>query len=253
MTPLEGLRIVVTRAAHQAEELAHLLREQGAAVLLVPVIAIAPPSNPEPLRAAARSDKYDWIIFTSANAVSAFAQELRRMKKICRARIAVIGSGTREAAEACHLHVSVMPERYVAESLVEALGLPAGETACPNILIPSAAVTRDVVAPALRQRGAQVDVVEAYRNVLPPGAMELVRSVFQQPYPDWITFASPSAVTNLVNLAGTDIVQKSKLASIGPVTSAKIREFGLTVEAEAGVHNMSALVEAIIERARSIN
>jgi len=244
MKPLAGLRVVVTRAAHQAEELACPLREQGADVILLPVIGIAPPTDPEPLRRAIRSHEYDWIVFTSANAVSAFREELRRSGQKCRARIAAIGSATREAAEANGLYVDLVPQRYVAEALAEAFGTE--NLAGTRILIPSAAITRDVVAPALRQRGAHVDVVEAYRNILAPEAAEQARIVFQRPYPDWVTFASPSAVTNLVKLVGADVLKETKLGAVGPVTSERVRELDLTVTAEASVHTMQGLVAAII-------
>ena len=251
MKPLAGTRVVVTRAVHQAEELARPLREQGAEVILLPLIGIAPPANPEPLRKAAASDAYDWIIFTSANAVTAFANELRQAGQDCKARVATVGSATRDAAKAHGFQVELVPESYVAESLIKAFG--SKDLVGSRILIPSAAVTRDVVAPALRERGAHVDVVEAYRNVLPPEAPAQARAVFQPPYPDWVTFASSSAVTNLVNLVGTDVLNEPMLASIGPVTSNTARQHGLTVAAEARVHSVDGLVDAIVEHARAIS
>ena len=245
MKPLQGLRIVVTRAAHQAEELARPLRELGAEAILLPVIAIAPPENPEPLRTAIQSDAYDWIIFTSANAVNVFAAELHAAGCVCRARIATIGSATREAAEASGFRVELVPEQYIAESLVDAFA--AEDLSTCRLLVPSAAVTRDVVARALRARGAQVNVVAAYRNVLPLEAAEQARGVFQHPYPDWVSFASSSAVTNLVHLVGTDMLREINLASIGPATSETVRSRGLTVAAEAQVHTVPGLVNAIVE------
>lgn len=245
MKPLDRLRVVVTRAAHQAEELARPLRERGATVILLPVIGIAPPKETGPLRAAARSDAYQWVIFTSANAVSAFAAELKGAGRRVNARIACVGSATCEAAEAHGFRVELMPERYIAESLVQAFATK--DLTGARILIPSAAVTRDVVAPALRQRGARVDVVEAYRNVLPREAHEQAHCVFQPPYPDWVTFASSSAVSNLVNVVGIDVLKQIKLATIGPATSETVRGFDLTVAAEASVHTVEGLVTAIVE------
>ncbi|MBV8897651.1 MAG: uroporphyrinogen-III synthase [Acidobacteriaceae bacterium] len=244
MTALAGLRVVVTRTAHQAEELARPLRDHGASVILLPVIGIAPPADPEALRTAARSDAYQWIVFTSTNAVHAFAAERQRPVN---ARIATVGSATREAAEAHGYRVELVPERYIAESLLEALANE--DLAGARILIPSAAVTRDVVAPALRKRGARVDVVEAYRNILPPEAHEQARSIFQPPHPDWVTLASSSAVTNLVQLAGVDVLKHIKLATIGPATSETVRGCGLTVAAEGRVHTVEGLVDAIVEHA----
>ncbi len=246
------MRVVVTRAVHQAEELARPLREQGAEVILLPLIGIAPPANPEPLRAAAAaSNTYDWVLFTSANAVSAFANELRLVGQVCNARVAVIGSATRDAAQAHGFRVEVVPEDYVAESLIEAFG--SEDVAAARILMPSAAITRDVAAPELRRRGAHVDVIEAYRNILPPEAPAQARAVFQPPYPDWVTFASSSAVTNIVKLVGTGILNKTMLASIGPVTSNTARQNALTITAEARNYSVDGLVDAIVEHARAIS
>jgi uroporphyrinogen-III synthase len=118
-----------------------------------------------------------------------------------------------------------------------------------RILIPSAAVTRDVVARELRKRGAQVDVVEAYRNMLPPEAGGQAAAIFREPYPDWVTFASSSAVENLVQLIGTERLNRIKIATIGPITSHTVRQHGLTVTAEAKVHTIEGLIDALIDAA----
>ncbi|MBV8457802.1 MAG: uroporphyrinogen-III synthase [Acetobacteraceae bacterium] len=246
MKPLAGIRIVVTRAVHQAEELAKPLRDRGAEVILLPAIAIAPPDDAEPLRAAAVNlAAYDWIIFTSANAVSAFREALQPLNRQCDVPVAVVGNATREAAEESGFRVERAPEHYVAESLVEAFGHD--DLTRLRILIPSAAATRDVVAPALRERGAHVDVIIAYQNAVPPDLAERAREVFQPPLPDWITFASPSAVTNLVNTIGSAAMRGIKIASIGPITSEAVFKRGLTVAAEARVHTVDGLLAAILD------
>ena len=245
MGVLTGLRIVVTRAAHQAEELARPLRERGAEPILLPVIAIGPPADPKPLQqSAAQANDYDWIIFSSANAISAFAACLRHPARALKPRIAAIGVATRQAAEEHGFSVTVTPEKFVAESLLQAL--QAENLNGSRILIPCAAVTRDVIAPELRRRGARVDVIEAYRNLLPPEAAQEAAKIFRNPYPDWVTFASSSAVHNLVRLIGTDALRNVKIAGIGPVTSETIRQYGLEIAAEAAVHTVEGLVEAII-------
>ncbi|HEY7304219.1 MAG TPA: uroporphyrinogen-III synthase [Bryobacteraceae bacterium] len=247
MRPLEGVRVVVTRAVHQAEELAGPLRDLGAKVILAPVIGIAPPADATPLHdAARRADDYDWIIFTSANAVEAFATLLSAPPAGCQARIAVIGAATRESAEQHGFSVALIPERYVAESLVETFA--ATDLNERRILIPSAAVTRDLIPDELRKRGAHVDVVEAYRNVLPPEAAEHAVAVFREPYPHWVTFASSSAVGNLVQLVGVAQVSPVKIATIGPVTSETVRKHGLEVAVEAEIHSIEGLVRAIRKR-----
>jgi uroporphyrinogen-III synthase len=243
MSSLSGLRIVITRAAHQAEELAAPLRTIGAEVLLAAVIGIGPPLDPAPLReSAARCNNYDWIVFSSANAVSSFVAELPSSHS-CTARIATVGAATRIVAERNGLTVDLVPEKYVAESLVEALG--AQDLKDKRVLIPSAAVTRDLVPTALRQLGADVEVVEAYRNVIPTGAAERVKEVFREPLPDWVTFASSSAVENTIQLAGIASLQRMKIASIGPVTTETLRHHGLHCTAEADPHNIEGLVAAI--------
>ncbi len=235
---MNGLRIVVTRSAQQAEELARPLRERGATPILLPLIGILPPKDPSALaQAISRINSYDWIVFSSVNGVKALGQQ------DCRARIATVGAATRAFAEQMGFSVSVTPETYVAEALVEALG--AEDLNGRRVLIPSAAVTRDVVRAELVRRGARVDVVEAYRNALPPEAAQRASEVFQAPWPDWITFASSSAVDNLVSLVSPAVLRRSKIASLGPVTGNTIRGYGLTVDAEAAVHTIAGLVAAI--------
>jgi uroporphyrinogen III methyltransferase/synthase len=116
-----------------------------------------------------------------------------------------------------------------------------------RILIPSAAVTRDVVPRELRRRGAAVDVVEAYRNVIPAAAPALAKAIFHEPFPSWVTFASSSAVEHLLTLRGVEILQQIRVASIGPVTSETVRKHGLSVAAEAREQTTAGLVEAIVK------
>lgn len=248
MSALEGLRVVVTRAAHQAEELAAPLRALGADVILLPVIGIAAPRNAEPLRRAARqANEYDWIIFTSANGITSFAAELQQPPASLKARIATVGAATREVAEAAGFTVSITPDEYVAEALAEAL---AGEDLSgTRVLIPTAAVTRDVVPTELRKGGAHVDSVEAYRNVLPPEAAGQAAIIFQEPYPDWAIFASSSAVENLVSLMGVERLRHTRIATIGPITSKTVHKHGLAVAAEAGTHTVEGIVRSICEHA----
>jgi uroporphyrinogen III methyltransferase/synthase len=239
MLALSGLRIVVTRAAEQAEELAQPLRERGATTILLPTIGIAPSANPQPLAEAIKNiSQYDWIVFTSANGVKALG------KRDCRARIATVGAATRECAEREGWTVDLTPATYVAEALIEALS--GEDLRGRRILIPSAAVRRDVVRDELERRGAVVNVVEAYRNVIPPEAARMAQEVFRAPWPDWITFASSSAVENLLSLVSAEVVRRSKVASIGPITSDSIRRHGLDVTVEPQTHSVPGLVEAMV-------
>ena len=249
MRLLDGLRIVITRATHQAEELGALLRNEGAEVIYLPTVAIEPPPDPAPLReAAAQCDAYDWIVFTSANAVRAFAAELPGPRMTCRAHIAAIGASTAAEARAAGFSVSVTPEKYIAESLVDALGKE--DLQGKRVLIPSAAVTRNVVPHALAELGASVEVVEAYRNVVPSGAASLAKEILRDPFPDWITFASSSALENLVALIGTEPLKSVPIASIGPITSASVRRHGLSVAAEAHVAGAEGILQAILRQSK---
>ncbi len=240
---LQGMRVVITRAAHQAEELARLLRALGAEPILVPVIGIAPPADPEPLKQAA-TRSYDWIVFSSTNAVKAFAAHVVDPSALP-ARIAVVGASSERAAREHGFRVNLVPEEYVAESLLAAFAQE--DVRHRRILIPSADDARKVLPAGLRKLGAEVDAVVAYRNVLPEEAKSLAPSVFREPFPDWVTFASPSAAKNLVSLIGAAPLSHVRIASIGPVTSAAVRKLGLPIAAEASVHSIEGLMEALQE------
>jgi len=238
--PLFGKRIVITRDRTQAAELAAPLHALGADVIEFPTIEIQPAANPAPLDAAiARLDCYEWLIFTSVNGVRYFIDrldrstvDLRRLK----ARICTIGPATRAAVEALHLKVDIVPAEYVAESLVASFeGIALSGV---RILLPRAAVARDVVPDELAKLGAMVDVVEAYRTVCPQAA------AFPRDA-DWITFTSSSTVKNFVAMAGVESLAGVRIASIGPITSATLRAQGLGVDVEASPYTVPGLVAAI--------
>lgn len=244
MKRLAGRRVVVTRAVSQAEELADPLRVAGAEVILLPTIAIVGPVDPAPLRkAAAECESYDWIVFSSVNAVLFFAAELPVPPGRLRARVATVGAATRESAEKEGFTVSLTPDRYVAESLVEAFRDE--DLRGRRVLIPGAAVTREVLPDELRKRGATVNVVEVYRNVVPDDLAERAARVLSKPYPDWVTFASPSAFLNLRSVTERATLQGVRIATIGPVTSETVRKHGFAITAEASPHTVEGLVEAM--------
>ena len=244
-TPLAGRRIVITRAEGQGGEFAARLGALGAEAIEFPTISIRPAADFAPLDAAiARLGEYDWLIFTSANGVRFFAERLKAPPKDLRAKVCAIGPATRRAVEELGLTVDIVPREYVAESLVEAF---AGEDLSgKRVLLPRAAVARDVAPEALRARGAVVDVVEAYRTVIPEDAAERAREIFGVRKPDWITFTSSSTVNNFVAAAGRKALAGVRVASIGPVTSRTLREHGVAVDVEAPVYTTDGLIEAII-------
>ncbi len=248
--PLFGRRIVVTRARHQAEAFGGTLRALGADVIEIPAIEIVPPADHGPLdHAIAELGSYDWLIFTSANGVRHFTDRLdqsRQDLRALRARICAIGEATRGAIAALHLKVDLMGEEFVAESLVEAFR--AIDLAGKRALLPRAAVARDILPQKLRERGACVDVVEAYRTVAPESLAKQVAEVFTSGRkPDWITFTSSSTVQNFVRAAGVDVLRDVKVASIGPVTSAAAKKAGLQISVQARVFTSDGLVAAILE------
>ena len=247
--PLFGQKIVVTRAPGQAAEFSEQLRTLGADVAELPTISIQPPADPGPLDAAIqRLASYDWLIFTSANGVRFFLDHLDRSTadlRSLRARICAIGPATRAAVESLHLKVDLMPAEYVAEGVIAAFATQ--DLAGERILLPRAAIARDLIPVELSKLGAQVDVVEAYRNVVPDGAAARAREIFSADHkPDWITFTSSSTVKNFLEVAGVEALSGVKIASIGPITSATIREYGLTITVEAWKYTMAGLVEAIL-------
>lgn len=242
--PLAGLSIVVTRADHQAQELAEPLRTLGAQVILLPMIGIAPPADAAPLNRAIESiADYDWIFFTSINTVRAVVPRVGTKPS---ARVGVVGAATQAAVEKLGWAVDVVPEDFTAEGLLDAL--EGFDLKGQRVLIPSGDLARDVLPSTLRSRGAVVDAVEAYTNQMPPSAKVRANQRFaEQKPPDWLTFASPSAVDNLVSVVGPEALQCSKIASIGPVTSAAVRAQGLKVDAEPADHTITALVAAIVD------
>lgn len=241
--PLFGKRVVVTRAREQAPELSMRLRALAAAVIELPVIALEPPRDPGPLNAAIeRLEGYDWLIFTSVNGVRFFLESLDRSGRDLRAlrgRLCAIGPATRAALERLHLKVDRMPGEYVAEELIRMF--TEEEISGKRVLLPRAAVARDVIPDALLRRGASVDVVETYRNAVPPIDWGEWRN------PHWVTFTSSSTVRNFVESGGRERLAGVRVASIGPVTSAKARELGVRVDAEAREYTMDGLVQALVE------
>ncbi len=247
--PLFGQKIVVTRAADQSGGLVSQLRGLGAHALDLPVISLEAPSDARPLHAAiANLAAYDWLVFTSVNGVRFFLQALDQSRmdiRALRARICAIGPATRRAIEDLHIKVDVLPEQFIAESVVAALARE--NLSGKRILLPRAEVARDVIPLEMTKLGAIVDVVAAYRNVIPEKAGDQAKAIFSDAHkPNWITLTSSSTVNNLLAVVDRDALAGVRLASIGPITSATIREHGLKVDAEARQYTVEGLVEALL-------
>ena len=246
--PLFGRRIVVTRAREQSDALASRLRALGADAIELPTIEIAPAADYAPLDCAiSKLSSYDWLIFTSANGVRFFTERLDRSAtdlRSLRARICAIGPATRAAVEALHLKVDLMGKEYVAEGLLAAF--EPDDLKGVRVLLPRAAVARDLVPTELARRGAHVDVVEAYRTVIPADAADRIRAVFAR-RPDAITFTSSSTVQNFVAAAGTSILDGVKVASIGPITTETARKLGIEVTVQAREFTLNGLLSAVCE------
>ncbi|MDP9349464.1 MAG: uroporphyrinogen-III C-methyltransferase, partial [Gemmatimonadota bacterium] len=246
--PLAGRRVVVTRARAQASEFASALEGLGAEVVQFPTIRIEDPEDRGPLlRAAAQAECFDWIVFTSVNGVIRFWKALREGGRDTRALAGVslcaIGPGTGEAIIHEGARPDLLPERFVAESVVEAL-VGRGGLRGSRILLPRAAEARSVLPDALREHGAEVMEVEAYHTVPDGAEAESLRCRLREGSIDLITFTASSTVRNFVESVGAEVGSAS-VASIGPITSATARELGLPVHVEAEEHTIPGLLRAI--------
>lgn len=253
--PLAGIRILVGRARHQASALSAGLKKLGAEIIEIPFIEIRKPRSYKPLDAALKSiAEYDWLILTSVNGVEALASRMKHLrvwpKQFKHLKIAAIGPATREEIESLGLKVDVVPLRYIAESVVESLQ---GRVEGKRVLLARAKVARDVIPRELRKMGVRVDVVEAYETVVPRSSRTRLRSIMKDPKrrPHVVTFTSSSTVRNFVALLGGrgrtphNDLEGIQFASIGPITSATLRELGLPVHIEATEYTIPGLIRAI--------
>jgi uroporphyrinogen-III synthase len=260
--PLQGARILVGRARHQASALSSGLRDLGAEVLEIPFIEIRRPRSYKALDGAIQNlSGYDWLILTSVNGVEALWERMRVLrvekKDLAHLKIAAIGPATRQAIEEHGLNVSVMPKEYVAESVVASLRR---KVKGKRVLLARAKVARDVIPRELSKQGARVDVVEAYETVIPQSSRKGLRAALKrrEGRPGMITFTSSSTVMNFVALLGKSLgrgrprhtirklLEGVRFASIGPVTSSTLRVLGLPVDIEARKYSIPGLIEAIV-------
>ena len=245
--PLFGKSVVVTRKGDQAESMMDRLQELGAEPFFFPVIETIAPDDWSPLDDALNNlSQYDGLIFTSVNGVRFFAdrlkaieQDIRELKGI---RIFTIGPKTAEAVRDLGIRVDVVPENFVAESLIESIENIKGQ----RFLLPRAKVAREILPEQLRKMGAVVDVVPAYQTILPSPSTSALEKRLKEGSIDVITFTSSSTVKNFLTLMGDKSeIKKAKIACIGPITAKTAQDAGLKVDIMPEQYTVSSLLDAI--------
>ena len=247
---LSGKRVVVTRAPHQAADLADLLRSRGARPVLYPCIEIRPPEVTDDLDAgllAAVGGHFDWLIITSANTALIIQQRMHDLDfSLEEIPVAVVGPKTAEATRTLlGIEVSLIAEEYTAEGLTLALGDLTGQ----RLLLPQSAIARATLAAALQAAGASVTVAEAYRTELGRGGDD-VAGMLAASAIEAITFTSPSTAQNFMRRLAEEnslanLVDTICLAAIGPVTAKAMRKLGLQVNVMPEKYTLPELVEAL--------
>jgi uroporphyrinogen-III synthase len=261
---LARVRVLVGRARQQAGTLSAGLRALGAEVIEIPLIEIRPPRSYKPLDTALRQlSKYQWLILTSVNGVEALAARIEQLaiktSSFEHLKIAAIGPSTRARAEKLGLKVAVVPPSYIAESVVDSLR---DQVRDERVLLVRAKIARDVIPRELEGMGAEVDTVVAYETVIPRSSRARLRLLMRHPSqrPHVVTFTSSSTVRNFVALlAGrasaepgekklalaAEVLHGISLASIGPITSSTLVDFGLRADIEAQEYTIPGLIRAI--------
>ncbi len=253
-SPLAGKRVVVTRTQEQSSTLLEKLTANGAIPLLMPTIRIEPLADLSALDAALRAhDRYDWLILTSANAVTILAERLCAVgltaQDLHHLQIAAVGPATMDALRACGLSPSFVPQRFEATEIATGLQKQLGDLHGLRILLPQAAIARQNLAEALIAQGAVVDVVPIYQTL--PAALDADAVAALQQGVAVITFTSGSTVRNFVqsladNKLGLHILQGATIACIGPQTAAAAHELGLPVDLVADDYTIDGLVDALV-------
>jgi uroporphyrinogen-III synthase len=260
------MRVLVGRARHQASALSAGLQALGAEITEIPFIEIRKPRSYKAFDAALKQiSEYDWLILTSVNGVDALVSRMKVLRmvsaKLKHLKIAAIGPVTRSEVEKLGVRVAVVPKRYVAESVVESLR---GQVNGKRVLLARAKVARDVIPRELQKVGARVEVVAAYETVVPTASKARLRAVMSDPKrrPHVITFTSSSTVRNFVKLLGGRrpshtspshaVLEGIKFGSIGPITSATLRQLGLPVHFEAEEYTIPGLIRAIVSAEQNV-
>ncbi len=254
--PLFGKRIAVTRSREQASELVEMLEDRGAEAILAPTIQILPPEDPDALdKACAEAGTYDWLIFTSTNGVDHFMARLlatgdiRELKGV---RICTVGPSTASRLARYGLRIDLTPTEFRGEGIVELLK-ERGALAGTRVLLPRADLARELIADELREAGADVTEVIAYRTVVggsDPEETELYRMLLERQI-DAITFTSASTVRNLAAILGpdqtADLLRTTVVACIGPVTAEAAQGLGIETAVMPARYTIPDLVDSLVE------
>lgn len=248
--PLRGCRVAVTRTREQAGELVAQLRELGADAFELPTIRIAPPEDKRGFyELVVDSHSYDWIVFTSPNAVDAFFKAFFEIYADARslglARIAAIGPATAERVRSFHFGVDLMPKKYIAEEILTALQKE-GSVENLRFLLPRAEAAREILPTELTRLGAIVDEAIAYRTLPETEDVCGGQQRFREEGADWVTFSSSSTAENFFAL-DLPWPPDCRTLSIGPITSATLRDLGRSVDAEASPHDIPGLVQSLLD------
>jgi uroporphyrinogen III methyltransferase/synthase len=252
--PLFGKRVIVTRSRDQASVFAEMLIDRGATTIEFPTIDVVPPASWDELDSAITAiENYNWIIFTSANAVKFFMERLRSLGKDLRmlkgVNICTVGPKTAEALEAFGLRADLIPAEFKAEGVLAALG--GVNVKGLKFLIPRAKVAREIIPDSLRELGADVTVATAYENVKPMADMDRVKKLFEEKRISVVTFTSSSTVHNFVEILGQKeykaLINGVTVACIGPVTARTAEEYGMKIDIMPKEYTIPAFVDAMVE------
>ena len=248
--PLFGKRILVTRARSQASKLVKQLEDLGAEVLEYPTIEIVPARDTEPLDEALRNvSKYDWMMFTSSNAVRGIADRMKSLgidsRALAHLKFGVNGPSTARALAEIGINADVIPDQYLASAMVELLKTD-GITP-KNVLFPRSEIGRETLASGLRELGSNVDEIVAYSTESPNDSGDLARAAYKKGI-DFTTFTSSSTLRNLVDLLGgsPDLINTSKTVMIGPITAGTAKELNVNNDIEAEEQSIPGIVKAIL-------
>ena len=254
--PLFGKRVLVTRPREHAAELCDALAALGAETIEAPMIRIVPPEDPAPLQeAVARASQFDWIVFTSGNAVQMFMETLLAGDQDVRAlhgpKLCTVGTSTAEKLTTFGIKVDLVPAEFRAEALVQALAAH-GPLDGARVLFPRGDIAREVIGDELRRAGAEVSEIVAYRTIVEDmqreGEPDIYGMLLERKI-DVVTFTSGSAVRNFAKVYGEeqapDLLRNTEVAVIGPITAHAAEQLGIRVSIQPDSYSIPALVDAI--------